>query len=182
MHILTREKEAMGILDKAVPAYLRLTSKDNDQVLMIFNKIFERSQIVDFIKQDWKRKEGNFTRFYASLNNNHKRMLLEFWGVEVEKDKYTNEMDRGRVKDRGTDSFQFNPFETEVLNRFLQFSANRTLGTVRSMKSGDQLNKYLEWSKIVDMRGKGKSWSLFYEYLLAQNVEERIEIVKEAIN
>lgn len=172
----------MKILDKAVPAYLRLTSTDDDQVFMIFNKIFDRSQIVDFIKQDWKRKEGDFTRFYASLNNNHKRMLLEFWGVEVERDKYTNEMDRGKVRDKGADSFGFNPFETEVLNRFLQFSASRTLGTVRSMKSGDQLYKYLERSKIVDKSSKGKSWSLFYEYLLAQNAEERMEIIREAMH
>lgn len=50
------------------------------------------------------------------------------------------------------------------------------------MKSGDLLYKYLERSKIVDKRGKGKNWSFFYEYLLVQNVEERIEIVKEAIS
>jgi hypothetical protein len=172
-------EKATELIDEVVPKYLALSSMKMKDSLSLLSVIFKRSEpeTIDHLKSQWQKKEGEFGSFYLNLDSNHQRMLLQYFDIEVEPDKYAEIEDRILARINGAEEFEIYPFQTHMLNQFLLYANNHSLEEVEVMHDGHILLRHLEQSKL-DTYGTGTNWGKFYQYLINQKARERKVLVE----
>jgi hypothetical protein len=167
------------LIDEVVPKYLSLSGMKMKEALSLLPVIFKKSEQAEHLQEHWEYKNGEFGSFYLNLDAKHQRMLLEFFGIKVEAEKYPDAEERIMAMINGISSFEIYPFETHMLHQFLLMANNNSIEIVENMPNGQLLIRYLEQSQ-VNPYGTGVNWGKYYQYLMKQKATERKAVVEFA--
>lgn len=181
MNKIIYSDKALHLIDEVVPKFLALSDMKMKDSLYHISVIFRKSgaKSISHMQSHWKGKKGEFGSFYLNLDDKNQRIVLEYFGIKVEPDKFPNSEDLFMAQLNGKDYFEVYPFETIMLFKFLLMANNHSLEEVEGMEHGHLLLDHLQKSKL-SAYGTGVNWGKFYQYLIDHKISERKSIVEYA--